>query len=258
VEGTAPPDRNDEYLLYQLLLGAWPAELTEAPLDPEAVRDFAERIEGAMRKSVREAKLHSSWAAPNTAYEDALLGFVRDALTLDASAAFLDAFLPFQARVARLGPREQPGAGGAEADPARHARHLPGRGALGPQPGGPGQPAPGGFRAAGAAAGGGLGGHGARPLAAVRDMLGTWRDGRLKLAVTARCSRCGGGIRCCSRRAATRRCRPPATLPTGSAPSPELRGGELVVVARRFPRGSGTARGAAAAAALAAWPGGTC
>ena len=30
VEGTAPPDRRDEYLFYQLLLGAWPAELTDA------------------------------------------------------------------------------------------------------------------------------------------------------------------------------------------------------------------------------------
>ena len=28
VEGTAPPHRGDEYMLYQLLLGAWPAELT--------------------------------------------------------------------------------------------------------------------------------------------------------------------------------------------------------------------------------------
>ncbi|WP_149540248.1 malto-oligosyltrehalose synthase [Siccirubricoccus phaeus] len=103
VEGTAPPDRNDEYLFYQLLLGAWPAELTEAPPEPAAIADFAARLEGAMRKSVREAKLRSSWAAPDTAYEDALLGFVRDALSPDASSAFLDAFLPFQARVARLG-----------------------------------------------------------------------------------------------------------------------------------------------------------
>ncbi|MCO6415048.1 malto-oligosyltrehalose synthase [Siccirubricoccus sp. KC 17139] len=103
VEGTAPPDRNDEYLFYQLLLGAWPAEMTDAPLDADALSAFAERLEGAMRKSVREAKLHSSWAAPDMAYEDALLGFVRDALAPGASSAFLDAFLPFQSQVARLG-----------------------------------------------------------------------------------------------------------------------------------------------------------
>ena len=106
VEGTAPPDRNDEYLLYQLLLGAWPAELTaiESP-DPEKLRSFAERIEGAMVKSLREAKLRSTWASPNTAYEEAMLGFVRDALDTARPNAFLSAFLPFQEHVARLGIR---------------------------------------------------------------------------------------------------------------------------------------------------------
>jgi (1->4)-alpha-D-glucan 1-alpha-D-glucosylmutase len=103
VEGTAPPDRNDEYLLFQLLLGAWPPEMTGTTPGPDAVRGFAERLEGAMRKSVREAKERSSWASPNTAYEDALLGFLRDALDTGVSAAFFEAFLPFQARLARLG-----------------------------------------------------------------------------------------------------------------------------------------------------------
>ena len=104
IEGTAPPDRNDEYLFYQLLVGAWPAELTgvEDP-DPEQVRAFAERIEGAMTKSLREAKLHSTWASPDLAYEEAMLGFVRDALDTSRTNAFLGAFLPFQERIARLG-----------------------------------------------------------------------------------------------------------------------------------------------------------
>ena len=106
VEGTAPPDRNDEYLFYQLLLGAWPAELTGIEeLEPERVRSFAERIEGAMVKSLREAKLRSTWASPNTPYEEAMLGFVRDALDISRPNAFLTAFLPFQDRVARLGVR---------------------------------------------------------------------------------------------------------------------------------------------------------
>ena len=106
VEGTAPPDRNDEYLFYQLLLGSWPAELTgpENP-DPDKLRSFAERVEGAMVKSVREAKVRSTWASPNTAYEEAVLGFVRDALDMARPNAFLSAFLPFQERVAKLGIR---------------------------------------------------------------------------------------------------------------------------------------------------------
>jgi (1->4)-alpha-D-glucan 1-alpha-D-glucosylmutase len=99
----APPDRNDEYLFYQLLLGAWPAELTS--LNPDAVNSFAERIERTMIKSIREAKLHSTWASPNAAYEDAALVFVRAAFDVSRPNAFLDAFLPFQQRVARLGVR---------------------------------------------------------------------------------------------------------------------------------------------------------
>ncbi len=106
VEGTAPPDRNDEYLIYQLLLGAWPAELTgvmQEELDEKAVAVFAERLEGALVKSVREAKVNSTWALPNEVYEDAMKGFVRDALDLTRRSPFLDSFLPFQERVARLG-----------------------------------------------------------------------------------------------------------------------------------------------------------
>jgi (1->4)-alpha-D-glucan 1-alpha-D-glucosylmutase len=58
-----------------------------------------------MIKSLREARLHSSWAAPNATYEDATVAFVRLALDVSRPNAFLDAFLPFQQRVARLGVR---------------------------------------------------------------------------------------------------------------------------------------------------------
>lgn len=103
LDGTAPPDANDEYLFYQLLLGAWPAELTGIGLpSAEALTAFSQRIEGALVKSMREAKLHSGWAAPDLAYEEAMLGFARDALD-PARPAFLEAFLPFQARIAELG-----------------------------------------------------------------------------------------------------------------------------------------------------------
>lgn len=106
VEGTAPPDRNDEYLFYQLLVGAWPVEMIGAAfdqLDPAAMDVFAERIAGAMTKSMREAKVHTTWAAPNDAYESAVVGFVHDALDVSRRNAFLDVFLPFQAMIARLG-----------------------------------------------------------------------------------------------------------------------------------------------------------
>src|SRR5262249_12642954 len=52
-----------------------------------------------------EAHLRSSWASPDSAYEEAMLGFVRDALDISRPNAFLNAFLPFQERIARHGSR---------------------------------------------------------------------------------------------------------------------------------------------------------
>jgi (1->4)-alpha-D-glucan 1-alpha-D-glucosylmutase len=101
---SAPPDRNDEYLFYQLMLGAWPAELTGiGEPDPAPLGKFAERLKGAMTKSMREAKVHSTWAAPNSSYENAVLAFVEGALNPEESHGFLSEFLPFQERIARLG-----------------------------------------------------------------------------------------------------------------------------------------------------------
>ncbi|NPD68241.1 malto-oligosyltrehalose synthase [Lichenicola cladoniae] len=101
IGGNAPPDRNDEYLLYQLLVGSWPVELLEQT-DEAALQVYAERLKGALEKSMREAKLHSTWTAPDTAYEDAMQAFARDALDTNRGG-FLASFLPFAQRVARLG-----------------------------------------------------------------------------------------------------------------------------------------------------------
>ena len=104
IEAKAPPDRNDEYMIYQMMLGGWPVELTgNADLDPAALRSFAERLKQAVTKSIREAKTHSTWASPNAEYESAVLSFVEGALDPEESRAFLAAFLPFEERIARLG-----------------------------------------------------------------------------------------------------------------------------------------------------------
>ncbi len=102
--GTAPPDRNDEYMFYQLLVGTWPVELLgDARPDPEALGAYAERLKGALTKSMREAKVHSTWAAPDAAYEAAMLGFLELAFDPGRDGRFLDAFLPFVEGIARLG-----------------------------------------------------------------------------------------------------------------------------------------------------------
>jgi (1->4)-alpha-D-glucan 1-alpha-D-glucosylmutase len=103
VEGTGPPDRNDEYMLYQLLAGAWPVELLSEVSDTQALRAFAERVKSTMIKSVREAKLQSSWAAPNLAYEEAVASFISDALDPSGAGHFLASFLPFVSEIAEIG-----------------------------------------------------------------------------------------------------------------------------------------------------------
>ena len=100
-----PPDRNDEYAFYQLLLAAWPPAFFSGALDPDAVAVFRLRIEGAMLKALREAKLRTTWAAPDEAYEQATLDFVRRALDTARANPFLESFQAFLARIAPLGVR---------------------------------------------------------------------------------------------------------------------------------------------------------
>lgn len=99
IDGERIPDRNDEYLLYQTLIGAWPLE----PLTDEAYRNFCDRIQRYMHKAVHEAKVHSSWVNPSPTYDQALWSFVETVLDRVPANRFLEDFLPFQARVARYG-----------------------------------------------------------------------------------------------------------------------------------------------------------
>jgi (1->4)-alpha-D-glucan 1-alpha-D-glucosylmutase len=100
VNGEPAPSRNDEYLLYQTLVGAWPAE----PLsDEKGWQIFRERIESYMMKAIREAKQNSSWINRNAEYENAVSLFVRAVFTPASENRFLKDFLPFQRKVARLG-----------------------------------------------------------------------------------------------------------------------------------------------------------
>jgi (1->4)-alpha-D-glucan 1-alpha-D-glucosylmutase len=98
VDGEPAPDRNDEYRFYQALIGIWPADL-RGPIRL-APREIIERLQAYMIKSVKEAKLHTSWVTPNQGYEAAVTAFVEAVLT---DPRFLESFLPFQARVAVSG-----------------------------------------------------------------------------------------------------------------------------------------------------------
>src|SRR5580692_4441030 len=94
------PTPNDEYLLYQTLVGSWPA----GPLsDASDWKTLRERIESYMLKATREAKQNTSWINRNAEYEAAVSSFVAALLDPDSNHRFLSDFLPFQRRVARLG-----------------------------------------------------------------------------------------------------------------------------------------------------------
>ena len=99
VRGHAAPDRNEEYLLYQTLLGAWPLQRSEAI----RARSSSRRICEYMIKALREAKRHSSWLNPNPAWEEAVGHFVRQLLHPVRGARFLEDFRPLAARVAQSG-----------------------------------------------------------------------------------------------------------------------------------------------------------
>lgn len=99
VDGTRVPSRNDEYLLYQTLLGVWPL----TPVEPDAMAAICERVAAYMLKAVREAKVHSAWLNPDLDYEAGVDDFVHSLLRSSPNNAFLADFLPFQRRVARIG-----------------------------------------------------------------------------------------------------------------------------------------------------------
>lgn len=91
----AIPEPSTEWMFYQALAGAWPAEMVArrswAEM-PSRLEDLSGRMNAYMLKAVREAKLRTTWTAPDEAYESALASFVKDALDPAAASAFLDDF----------------------------------------------------------------------------------------------------------------------------------------------------------------------
>ncbi len=73
------PSAEDELMLYQTLVGSWP--LTLAPEDEQGMASYLERLLCWQKKAAREAKLRTSWSAPNTDYEAANAGFLIRLLT---------------------------------------------------------------------------------------------------------------------------------------------------------------------------------
>jgi (1->4)-alpha-D-glucan 1-alpha-D-glucosylmutase len=107
VGGRAVPDPNDELLLYQTLVGAWPLEERELP-------GFGERLEEFLLKAAREEKVHTSWLEPDPQYENAITEFARALIApltderapggnAAAPNSFLSEFLALERRIAWFG-----------------------------------------------------------------------------------------------------------------------------------------------------------
>ncbi len=139
IEDHAAPDANEEYLLYQTLLGAWPLDaasdcglrIADCGLKKEEERErnkeedfglawcrggadeinplsairnpqsFVQRIQEYMVKALREAKIHSSWLNPDEEYEQAARDFITKILLPEGP--FAKDFAEFQAPIARAG-----------------------------------------------------------------------------------------------------------------------------------------------------------
>ncbi|MGC2193659.1 MAG: malto-oligosyltrehalose synthase [Terriglobales bacterium] len=96
VKGVRAPERNEETLLYQILIGSWP--VAEAPC-----ACYTRRIQEFMVKAVREAMVHTRWTIPNLEHEQALTDFVQAILDDSPDNRFLRDFAPFAQKVAYHG-----------------------------------------------------------------------------------------------------------------------------------------------------------
>jgi (1->4)-alpha-D-glucan 1-alpha-D-glucosylmutase len=93
------PDSNEEYLLYQTLIGTWPL----LPMNPDEHAVYVQRMQSYMQKALHEAKMHSSWISPNAEYDQAVQEFVAKVLEASADNPFLEDFRQVQGPIAQAG-----------------------------------------------------------------------------------------------------------------------------------------------------------
>ncbi|WP_298216313.1 malto-oligosyltrehalose synthase [Acidocella sp.] len=95
----AAPCPADELMLYQMIVAGWPLSL--AIDDGAGLKAYAERVAAWQEKSLREAKLHTDWAAPDEAYEAAATTLLHACFDPDRPA--LKEMATFAARIAPAG-----------------------------------------------------------------------------------------------------------------------------------------------------------
>jgi (1->4)-alpha-D-glucan 1-alpha-D-glucosylmutase len=96
------PDPNEEYLLYQTLVGIWPVN-DEGAAAREISPEYVQRLQAYMTKALNEAKLNTSWIQPNEEWLGATHDFVARILEFSPKNRFLGNFFPLVEQVAPLG-----------------------------------------------------------------------------------------------------------------------------------------------------------
>jgi (1->4)-alpha-D-glucan 1-alpha-D-glucosylmutase len=109
-DGRMIPDANEEYLLYQTLVGTWPVGMVDggpsANLSAEERSNYLRRIQEYMTKAVHEAKVNLSWVNPDPEYVRALEKFIERILIPPPESrpnTFLRLLEAFAERVAFFG-----------------------------------------------------------------------------------------------------------------------------------------------------------
>jgi (1->4)-alpha-D-glucan 1-alpha-D-glucosylmutase len=75
-DGRVAPDTNEEYLIYQTIVGAWPWRMETT----EDRKQFLDRIKEYCTKALSEAKVNVSWTNPDPEYLDAVHKFLETIL----------------------------------------------------------------------------------------------------------------------------------------------------------------------------------
>ena len=96
VDGHKVPDPNEEYLIYQALVGMWPADWSE-------LTSISQRLLAYAIKAIREAMVHTRWMEPNTAHEQAVCSLIQKILSPQGNAPFLCSVARFLEKVAYAG-----------------------------------------------------------------------------------------------------------------------------------------------------------
>ncbi|MBL7699383.1 MAG: malto-oligosyltrehalose synthase [Chitinophagaceae bacterium] len=90
------PDKNDEYFIYQTLVGSFPSIH-----EKEEIEKYPGRIAEYLQKALREAKVHTNWTEPNVRYEEACINFAKK--LIQENSSFRKTFEPLLEKISHYG-----------------------------------------------------------------------------------------------------------------------------------------------------------